>query len=111
MQINPEQELHEWWWVKFTRAPKYGDHLCHIYISHPIVVTSSGKGNNIEQARIDALIKLAAGYIALKSRHDDDSDWEVSDQTLEYIEKQVNAEKKRRAKKGGMNVRTTAKAK
>lgn len=94
MQINPSQTLTENWEVTFTRAPGYGNHRCRINFHHPVIIGSSGSGISVEGARIDALVRVAAGYIGYASG----GDWKISDDALEYMAKTVSAERRRRRK-------------
>lgn len=94
MQINPSQTLFENWEVTFTRAPGYGTHRCRIGFHHPVVIGSSGHGTSIEEARIDALVRVATGYVEAGG----DENWRVSDDALEYMAKTVSAERRRRRK-------------
>lgn len=98
-QIAPTQTLIENWEVKFERGPRYGKHRCHIYLTHPLIVTSSGEGNSIEAARMDAIMRMATGYVDhMHTADEGDLEWAISDETLDHLFSVVNRERNRRRK-------------
>lgn len=95
--IRPEQTLTERWEVTYTRAPWSSRAKRHttarIHIPHPLIVASGGRGETVEEARIDALVLAAAGYIDAADEYTP-----ISDETLDLISRVVRREKARRRK-------------
>lgn len=101
--IRPEQTLTERWEATYTRFPWSYPGRFHttarIHMPHPTVVGSSGMGTTVEEARLDGLVMLAAGYISVEPL-DEDKDENpihgIRDETLDFLAKTVRAEQRRR---------------
>lgn len=101
--IRPEQTLTERWEATYTRFPWSSRDRLHttarLNFPHHVIVGSSGKGATVEEARIDCLVMLAAGYISVEPSDEDENGSptpEIRDETLEFMAKTVRAEQRRR---------------
>lgn len=58
MKLQPDQTLIETWTVTYTRAPRYGKHEARLSWPHEITWLVTGRGDTVEEARLDLARKL-----------------------------------------------------
>jgi hypothetical protein len=101
--IRPEQELTETWTVRYKRLPWSSrirrHHEARIDIPHGTRIATHGEGETVDEARIDALLRNAAGYVDVDAdERDEDGGPSLNPETVASLGRAVRRWERRHRK-------------